>query len=310
MTVIYAILNIIMFIFLAPLVQGLIKKAKAFLQMRKGPPLLQMYADIYKYLQKESMMSKHASLIFIFAPYIVFTAVVTVALFVPGINGRPALTAWGDIVMLLYLFALMRFFMALAGLDAGSAFGGMSSSREMLFSSIIEPAFFLTLVGLTLRTHTMNLEQIALGLNKFGWDVVSPSHLLALVAAIIILVTETGRVPVDNPDTHLEVTMIHEGMILEYSGKELALMHWSAAIKQLILLCILANLFLPWGIALTGFVGFITSIIVLGIKIIFLSILLAVIETAFVKFRIFRVPDLLVMSFILSLLAVVSEYYL
>jgi formate hydrogenlyase subunit 4 len=310
MTIFYICFNILAFAFLAPLVQGVIKKVKAYLQMRQGPPVLQMYADLNKYWHKESIVSKNASVVFLFAPYIVFTVITVVALLIPSFNGVAPLASWGDFILVLYLFALARFFLALAGLDAGSAFGGMGSSREMLFSSLVEPAFFVTLLGLALRTHSMNLAAVSYGLSKFGLGVLTPGHVFALVAALIILVAETGRIPVDNPDTHLELTMVHEAMILEYSGKELALMHWSASIKQLILLSLIANLFLPWGIALSGIMGFLVGTIVFLIKIFVLAILLAFIETALVKFRVFKVPDLLAMSFLLAILAILAQYYL
>lgn len=310
MKVIALLLQIFAFLVLAPFVQGFIKKIKAALQLRKGPPLLQMYADLKKWWLKESIVSERASWIFLAAPYFVFMTILAIMLLVPAFNGNAVLPDWADFIVVLYLFALMHFFLALAGLDAGSAFGGMGSSREMLISSLIEPAFFASLTGLALRTHTANLSAMSAGLAKFGWDVFSPSHLLALAAAIIILVTETGRIPVDNPDTHLELTMIHEGMILEYSGRELALMHYAAALKQLILLSILANLFLPFGVSLTGLGGIFAGTVVFLIKIFFLAALLAIIETAFVKLRIFRAPDLLIMAFLLTMLSIVSQYYL
>ena len=310
MTILYVLFNILAFAFLAPLVQGVIKKTKAYLQMRQGPPVMQMYADLKKYWQKETIVSKNASVIFLLAPYIVFTVIVVIALLIPSFNGEAPLASWGDFILVLYLFAFARFFLALAGIDAGSPFGGMGSSREMMFSSLVEPAFFATLLGLALRTHSMNLATISYGLSKFGLEVLSPAHIFALAAALIVLVAETGRIPVDNPDTHLELTMVHEAMILEYSGKELALMHWSATIKQLILLSLVANLFFPWGIAFTGFVGFIVGGVLFLVKVFALALLLALIETALVKFRIFKVPDLLAMAFLLAILAILAQYYL
>jgi len=202
----------------------------------------------------------------------------------------------------IYLFALARFFTALASLDAGSSFGGMGGSREMFVASLVEPAMMLSIFAVAVNVGSTNLSFISQAVASLGIDAVSPSYLLAFVAFFIIAIAETGRIPVDNPATHLELTMIHEAMILEYSGKQLAIVELGAMIKQLLIFSLLANIFFPWGIA----VGASWAGILIMIKILILGTAMAIVETSTAKWRLFRLPELMSISLMLSFLALIS----
>jgi formate hydrogenlyase subunit 4 len=293
---------------LAPLFEGLIKKTKARFQCRVGASILQPYYDIIKYLKKDAVISDKASWLTRAAPYITFAAVITAGLFVPMFIVSVPRGFAGDIIMVVYLLGLARFFTALAALDAGSSFGGMGSNREMALSAIIEPALLLALFTVCLLAGTTRLGEIVQLMAEKQWNLIDPSYALALLAMFIVVIAETGRIPVDNPDTHLELTMIHEGMLLEYSGRYLGLMLWAAEIKQLVMLNLFISAFIPWGMAL-NFSGFTTivAMFVYGLKLIFLGILLAVIETAYAKMRLYKVPKLLASSMALSVLAVIMR---
>jgi len=208
------------------------------------------------------------------------------------------------------LLALGRFFLALGGLDPASAFGGMGSSREMTISAIAEPALMLAIFTVAIRAGSTDLSQIALSTQSATWKVLNPAHVLAFAALFIVLLAETGRLPVDNPATHLELTMIHEAMLLEYSGRHLAFMEWGAAIKQLVLMTLLLNVFFPVGLAGPG-----AGISALGLsllaylgKLLGLSAAVVLVETTNAKLRLFRVPDLLSAAFVLATLALLSSF--
>ncbi|MFZ5640397.1 MAG: respiratory chain complex I subunit 1 family protein [Bacillota bacterium] len=300
----------IFILLLAPLVSGVIKKTKATFQTRRGPGIFQVYLDIYKWFGKDSVVSEHTSWIFTVTPYIYFAAVVVAGLLIPTVTTTLPLSFAGDVIAVVYLFALGRFFMTLAGLDAGSSFGGMAGSREAAVSSIIEPAMMLGVFTVALAAGSTNLSVISKTFAA-GSHALSPAHLLAFAALAVVTVAETGRIPVDNPDTHLELTMIHEGMLLEYSGKELALMMWGATVKQLLVYSLLVNIFFPSGIA-TGLnpAGLALGLAAYLAKILAVAIITAVVETSFAKMRFFKVPDLLAGAFMLGLLALISNYVL
>ncbi len=292
----------------APLIQGLIKKVKAFFQKRQGPPILQPYYDLWKLFHKETVVSAEASWVYRAAPWVGFAAVVAAGLFIPvAFAGLPTAFA-GDVLAVTFLFALARFFTALAALDTGSAFGGMGASREMALASLVEPAMLLAIFTVSLGAGSTDLNQmVAAGAVRTAEELFTPAHFLALAGLFIVLIAETGRIPVDNPDTHLELTMIHEGMVLEFSGRHLALANWSHMVKQAALMALLANLFFPWGVATRwslpaiaiGMAAFLAKAAVLAVA-------LAAVESSFAKLRLFRVPDLLGASFVLSLLALIS----
>lgn len=303
-------LQALLLLALAPLVTGMIRTFKARMQGRKGPSIFQPYRDLHKLFYKSSVVSKDSSWVSTITPYVCISAVTIAALLVPVIYAR-AYGFIGDLILLVYLLAVVKFFTALAALDAGSTFGGMGSSREMFISSIVEPTMLLSIFAMALVTGTTDLGGISRQVASTGLELVEPSLFLAAAAFFIATLAENSRVPVDNPATHLELTMIHEAMMLEYSGKRLALMEYSSMVKLLIFLTLLANVFFPWGIALTASpVELFVGLVVYLIKIVCLVLVIVLIESSMAKSRLFRLPNLLTVAFTLSLLAVVSHYIL
>ena len=207
------------------------------------------------------------------------------------------------------LLALGRFFLALAGLDPASAFGGMGSSREMTIAAIGEPAMMLAIFTVAITAGSTDLSRIVQAAQNPAWQLLNPTHVMAFAALFIVLLAETGRIPVDNPATHLELTMIHEAMILEYSGRYLAFMEWGASVKQLVLMTLLVNIFFPFGIATdTSPAALGLGLIAYGVKLLLLSAAVVVVETTNAKLRLFRVPDLLSAAFVLATLALLSTF--
>lgn len=309
-TVSAAFLQAAIIILLAPFIQGVIKKTKARMQNRIGPSVWQPYYDLMKFMKKDAVFSEHSSWISIVTPYIVFTSIVVAGFFIPTYIINNGLSFIGDMILVVYLFGVARFFTALSALDAGGSFGGMGSSREMALSAIAEPALLLALFAVCLSGGTMKLPDLVASLTNSGWDWFVPSYGLAFFAMLIVLIAETGRIPVDNPDTHLELTMVHEGMLLEYSGRYLGLMMWAAQMKQLLLLSLFINLFFPWGIAASGDVSqIVLSFLLYVAKLVALGMLLAFIETMYAKIRLFKVPKLLGSSMILSLMAILLRVF-
>ena len=292
----------------APLLVGLVRTLKARLVGRRGADPWQPYADLRKLLAKESVVSTTTSWVFRVTPFVLVATMLVAATVVPVLVTRPALSFAGGIILLMYLFMLGTFFLALAGLDSGSAFGGMGSSREVAVAALAEPTVMLAVFALALRTGTTNLGGMAERLGGEPALAAHPGHLLAFIAFFIVMLAETGRLPVDNPATHLELTMIHEAMILEYSGPHLALIEWASAMKLFLFMTLLINLFVPWWIP-TEAAG--PGLVLLGVlalagKLVVLAAALAVLETAVAKLRLFRVPELLAGSFALALLSVAS----
>lgn len=296
-------LQFIIIILFAPLVQGIIKKSKALMQGRPGPGIAQPYYDLVRLFRKDMVVSETASWVFRAAPYIVFTSTVAVAMIVPVVTTAGPFPLMGDVIALIYLFALGRFFVALAGLDAGTAFGGEGSSREMTVAILVEPTMLLCIFTAAISAGSTNVSMIAAKLEV----IYSPSHVLALSAFIVAIVAETGRIPVDNPDTHLELTMIHEGMVLEYSGRYLALMEWAHFMKQMMLFTIAVALFFPAGIAQdSDAVSLLISFCVYLAKMAALALLMAFIESARAKMRFFQLPSLLGGAFVLAVLSLLT----
>ena len=308
--VILAVIQVLVVTAGAPLLVGALRTLKARLVGRRGPRVLQPYANLAKLLRKEAVVSTTTSWIFRVTPYVLFSTMVAAALIVPLLLARPVLDFAG-LVLLMYLFVLGTFFLALAGLDAGSAFGGMGSSREVAVAALAEPTIMVAILALALRAETTNLGGIV---ERFARDpllAANPGHLLAFSALFIVMLAETGRLPVDNPATHLELTMIHEAMVLEYSGHYLALVEWAAAMKLFLFMTLLANLFLPWGMpAAAAPITILLGLIVLAMKLAVLTVGLALLETTVAKLRLFRVPELLAGSFALALLSVLSVFLL
>ena len=308
-TFLIAALQLLLVLLSAPLVNGIIKKTKARLQNRRGASVVQPYFDLFKLLRKEVIIPSTSSWIFRITPYVAFTATLIIALLVPTIF-VPVPFHWvGDIITVIYLFAVGRFFVALAGIDAGSAFGGLGSSREMSIASIIEPAMMLAIFTTAVTAGSTDLSIIVNSLSTTSLSILQPSHLLAFVGLFIVTIAETGRIPVDNPATHLELTMIHEAMILEYSGRYLAFIEWASQIKLVIFLSLLANMFVPLGMATdAGLISLTVGLAAFALKIFVLAIIVAVVETLNAKLRLFRVPELLMVAFVLSLIALILYF--
>ena len=296
----------------SPFIVGLIRKVKARLQLRRGASVFQPYADLAKLFRKQPVVSTTTSWIFTATPYIVFASTLAAGLLVPIFVSSTPLNFAGNIIALVYLLALGTFFLMLAGLDAGSAFGGMGSSREAIVASLTEPAMILSIFAIALTKGSTNLSTIVHKTALLEGIVTDPSpYLMALAALFIVAIAETGRVPVDNPATHLELTMIHEAMILEYSGRYLALIEWAAGLKLLVFLTLIANVFAPWGIATSMEPAALSiGLTIYLVKISGLAVLIGVIESMFAKLRLFRVTDLLGVAFILALLGLVFFYVL
>jgi len=305
------IVQVLLAILLAPGLVGFVRWVKARLQNRRGAPLWLPYFELRKLFGKEVVMSNNASWLFRVAPYIVFASAVAVTFLIPLLGAHLPFDNVGDLLVVVYLLLLGTFFLALAGLDPGTAFGGMGASREMTVAAIAEPTIALAIFGLALGAGSTNLGQIVSATLANPGLAISPGYLLAFAALFIVTLAETGRLPVDNPATHLELTMIHEAMILEYSGRYLALIEWAAWLKLFIFFSLLANLFVPWGLATTLTpVALVIALLTLIVKLAVLGVVVAVLETRIAKLRLFRVPELLGMSFVLALLAVTSSFLL
>jgi len=305
-----ALLQALLYVALAPLLAGWIRKLKARLQNRRGASMLQPYRDLYKLFGKQARMAHTASTLFRAAPYIVFVATWLAASAVPLIvTGLPT-AAIADVIVIAGLLALARFFLALAGMDVGTAFGGMGASREMLVSALAEPAMLVAVFTLAMTAHSTNLSSIV-DHQLVSVSVLRPSFLFAFAGLVLVAVAETGRIPVDNPATHLELTMIHEAMILEYSGRHLALMQWAAQLKLLLYGVLLVNVFLPWGIARQADVpSLCAGFGLVVVKLAVLGAALAVSETVLAKMRLFRVPAFLNLALLLALLGLLSHVIL
>lgn len=305
-----ALLQTGLFIGSAPLLAGWIKRLKCLSQNRSAPPLWQPYRDLARLFHKEVVLAQHASWIFRAAPYIVFGTTALTASVVPLVAAYLPTTAIADVIVLVGFFALGRFFLALAGMDIGTAFGGMGSSREMSIASLAEPAMLMAVFTLAMTASTTNLSTTIEHILASGL-VLRPSFIFAALGLMMVAIAETGRVPVDNPATHLELTMVHEAMILEYSGRHLALIEWAAQIKLMVYAVLLVNLFLPWGIA----TEFSPSALGLGLiavicKLALLTLALVLSETVVAKLRLFRAPQYLSFAFLLALLGMLSHIIL
>lgn len=296
---------------LAPGLVGFVRWLKARLQNRRGAPPWLPYFELIKLFGKESIISPNASWLFRIAPYIVFTTTIAVTLLIPLIAVPLPLESVGDLLMVVYLLLAGTFFLSLAGLDPGSAFGGMGASREMTVAAIAEPTLTVAIFSLAISAGSTNLSHIVVGTLANPGVTISPGHMLAFAALFIVTLAETGRLPIDNPSTHLELTMIHEAMILEYSGHYLALIEWASWLKLFIFTSLLSNLFIPWGLAtVITPMAIAIAIFTLILKLAFFAIVIALLETRIAKLRLFRVPELLGVSFVLALLAVTSSYLL
>jgi len=288
---------------LAPLLTGVVRKAKARLQRRRGASVLQPYRDLARLMRKEAVLAENASALFRAAPYLIFAATWVAAALVPTFATGLVFSWTADLIVIISLLASTRFFLALAGMDIGTSFGGIGSSREMMISSFAEPAMLMLVFTLALVARSTQLSTVAQVMLTTGVGL-RVSLALALVALIMVAVAETGRIPIDNPSTHLELTMVHEAMVLEYSGRHLAMIELAGQLKLLLYVSLIACVFVPWGLAPAG-AG--VAALALGAvawlaKMAAGAVLLAVFETSIAKMRVFRVPDFLGAALMLGLL--------
>jgi len=291
-------------LFLSPLITGFSRTMKARLQTRRGAGIWQPYRDLGKLLRKGMVIPDTASWIFAATPYVLFTTTLLAGLLIPTISAQAPLSAFGGVLAVVYLLALGRFFLALGGLDTGSSFGGLGSSREMTISAIAEPALMLAVFTVAIGAGSTNLSTVAQAALGQSWRFLAPSQMLAFAALFIVLIAETGRIPVDNPATHLELTMVHEAMVLEYSGRHLAMIEFGAFLKLLLYISLIACVFCPWKIALfgTGPLAYAVGAGAYVVKLAVAGFLLALFETATAKMRVFRIPQFLGAALMLGLL--------
>ena len=303
-----AVLQGAMLLAVAPLLRGLIKKMKAAAQTRQGPPLLQGYYDLAKLLRKEIVRSETASWVYAAGPRLYFGAALAATTLVPVLIDRAPFEGAGGILGLVGILALGRFALAVAALDTGSPFGGMGSSREMTIAALAEPALMLGLFTAALAAGSVELGEIVrrgLGVGL----VFRPSDVFALAGLFVVLIAETGRIPVDNPATHLELTMIHEAMALEYAGPDLALVEWASALKELLYITVLLALFAPLGIATTLAAGpILIALAAWVVKVFAFAIAITLVESTNAKLRLFRVPELVAVSLGLGFLALAIRF--
>jgi len=296
--------QMLLVLLLAPLLQGITVRVKARLLRRRGPPLIQPYRDLARLLRKEVVLAENASWLFRAAPYLIFALSWVAASLVPTFAIDLPLGRSADLIAIVALLATARFFLALAGLDVGTSFGGIGSSREVMIASLAEPAMIMIIFSLALVAGSTALSTISVFAMspEVGLRV---SLGLALVGLIMVAIAENARIPVDNPATHLELTMVHEAMVLEYSGRHLALIEAAAALKLLLYMSLLACIFAPWGIA-DAEADWTAWAIGGGAYVAKLAagcVALAVFETAIAKMRVFRVPEFLGVALMLGLLA-------
>jgi formate hydrogenlyase subunit 4 len=294
----------------APLMAGWVKWLKCRLQNRMGPTPWQPYRDLLRLSRKQVVLADTASPIFRVAPYIVFSVTILAVSIVPVVTVQLPVAALADVIALVGFLALGRFFLSLAGMDVGTAFGGMGSSREVTIASLAEPALLMAFFTLAMNVSSTNLSTVITQLAQREVTLY-PSLIFSSMGLILVAIAETGRIPIDNPTTHLELTMIHEAMILEYSGRHLALMEWAAMLKLTLFSLLIVNVIVPYGIALTlvpSDLG-IAAVIVIG-KLLIWGVILAVSETIQAKMRLFRAPQFLGLAFILTLLGMMSHIIL
>jgi formate hydrogenlyase subunit 4 len=292
---------------LAPFVVGVTRAVRARLEGRAGGRFGQPWRDLRKLLRKQPISPADAGIVFLAAPPVLVATSLVVAATAPFITtAGPAGSA--DLIVVVAVLLLGTVALALAGLDTATAFGGMGSSREMTIAALVEPTLLLSVFALSAPVGSTSLAAIVAAGAADPSAVFTPAALLALAALAIATLAETGRIPVDNPSTHLELTMVHEAMVLEYAGRDLALVEWASAARLTILLGLIANLFVPWGVATTtGAAALAVGAGVFAVKVAVLAAILAAGEVYAAKLRLFRVPELLAGSFALALLAVVAS---
>ncbi len=302
-------MQMLLVLLLAPALLGLVRKVKARLLRRRGAPILQPYRDLLRLLRKEVVLAENASWLFRVTPYLIFAATWVAAALVPTFATGLLFSWLGDLIAIIALLGAARFFLALAGMDVGTSFGGIGSSREVMIASLAEPAMMMIVFTLALIAGSTQLSTMAVFMASpaVGLRV---SLGLALIALVIVAIAENGRIPVDNPATHLELTMVHEAMLLEYSGRHLALIELAAALKLLLYLSLIGCLFLPWGMARAGegAAPELIGMLVYLAKLAAVGVVLAIFETTVAKMRVFRVPEFLGAALMLGLLATLLRF--
>jgi formate hydrogenlyase subunit 4 len=288
----------------APLVLGVTRKVKARLLRRQGPPVLQPYRDLLRLLRKEVVLAHSASWLFRVAPYLVFAATWVAAALVPTFAVGLEFSWTADLIAIVALLGSARFFLALAGMDVGTSFGGIGASREVMIASLAEPAMIMVVFTLALIAGSTQLSTVAGFMMSTGVGL-RVSLGLALVALIMVAIAENARIPIDNPATHLELTMVHEAMVLEYSGRHLAVIEAAAFLKLLLYVSLISSVFAPWGVAHAGttLIAYSIGIAAYAAKLAAGGILLAIFEVSIAKMRVFRVPEFLGAALMLALLA-------
>ena len=303
------IAQIFLVVALAPLITGWVRLVKSRLNGRIGASPVQPYRDIFRLLQKEAVVAHSASWVFRAAPYVTFTAVWLAACIIPTYTTNLYLAPAADLIALVALLGVARFWTALAGMDVGTSFGGLGASREMMIASLAEPAMLMVSFSLSLITGTTSPTQIIAFILNGGVGI-EVSMGLALAALVMVAVAENGRIPIDNPATHLELTMVHEAMVLEYSGRHLALMEGAGMVRLTLFMALIGGVFAPWGMAMPGG-GLAEALIGLGAflaKCFILATALGVFETVIAKMRVFRYADFLGGALLLGLLATIFLY--
>ena len=301
--------QMLLVLLLSPLLTGFVRKVKARLLRREGPPLLQPYRDLTRLMRKEVVLAQNASWLFRVTPYIIFAGTWVAAALVPTFRSGLLFSWTTDLIAIIALLGSARFFLALAGLDIGTSFGGIGASREVMIASLAEPAMLMIIFTLALIAGSTQLSAMAAFMlsSQVGLRV---SLGLALLALIMVAIAENARIPVDNPATHLELTMVHEAMVLEYSGRHLALIDLTSELKLLLYVSLISCLFVPWGIAAPGAgaqsiaIGVATYVAKLAAG----GVLLALFETTIAKMRVFRVPEFLGVALMLGLLAALLRF--
>jgi formate hydrogenlyase subunit 4 len=297
-------------ILLAPLLMGWVNQCRAWLQGRSAPPITQPYRTLKKLFHKDAVIARHASPLFRFAPYMIFACMALAAGIVPTIANDLPFSPAADVIALVGIFALARVFLALAAMDIGTAFGSLGARREMLVSFLAEPALLMVFFTASFIAQSTELPVIVATLAHRDFAIY-PSIMFAAVAFWMISVAENARIPVDNPSTHLELTMIHEAMILEYSARHLALIEWAVALKLFTYSTLGIALFLPWGIAAQGDIAALPlALLAMIAKLLLGGAVLAFIETVSAKVRLFRAPEFLGTAFLLAVLGMLIHFLL
>lgn len=295
-----SIVNTVLILLIAPLLLGVINKTKALAGGRKGPPLLQHYYDIIKLLRKRTVLSETTTWVFLAGPIVSISTVIVSALFIPYGNSPSVISFTGDMLLFIYLFALARFFVASAAMDTGSAFEGMGASREVTFSALAEPALLFGLLTLARVSQSLTLQDMLAIANSQAWRMASASLVLVIISWFIVLLAENSRVPFDDPNTHLELTMIHEVMVLDHSGPAFGFILYTASLKLTLFCALIAAVILPVksGVGILDFAAMLAAILVIGVAV-------GVVESIMARLRLIRIPQLLITATLLAAFAVV-----